>query len=270
MAILIALAVSMSRADNIPAGEAARMLQAASRPVASGAAPAPDVGTPYAWWKMTGTDTNAAGNLLDSAASGYTFTNKGAVLVSTNAYFYKFTNGASYTSMRGTNVPSSMAHTSFTVSAWVYIVGTNAGGSAILFQEVGSFYAWECVANYKDTGRPSLLVSTDDGSTKIMYQLPVTNVVFLNRWHHIAMRYDGGVNTNGSMRTYVDGSVVATNSVISGAFTGLNPTRFPLALGGNSAAWSMNGYIDDVRFFKNESLTDTQVNNIYLQGRPNP
>jgi hypothetical protein len=242
------------------------MLDAVTRPVASGAAPVPDVGTPYAWWKMTGTDTNANGDLLDSASSGYSFTNKGAVLVSTNGSYYQFTNGASFVNMRGTNIPSSMAHTSFTVTAWVYLLGASSGGSGVLFNELSSpaKYAWECIA-LVGSGMDFYVLSDDAGNNYIQ-QKSAAGSVSVNNWYHMAWVYDGGTTTN-ALKLYINGTRSQGASSQGGSFTGKNQTALPLLLGGGSAAWSLNGYVDDVRFFKNEALTQTQITNQYDAGR---
>ena len=228
-----------------------------------------DVGVPYAWWKMTGADTNTSGYLLDSAVSGLALTNNGCVLQTTNGYYYLFS-GNPLHNMYSTNT-TAFAPTSFTFCTWIFInSGAGSATMAATKEKVsgGAIFCYELIARYTSSKYMMMQLFSDDAGNNYIYQQSAANLGLLTNWYHMAWVWDGGFTTN-SLKLYLNGVRSQGTSGSGGSFTGLNPHACPLWLSGDSLNYSLDGYEKSPQFFTN-ALSAQQIYNIYSLKLPTP
>lgn len=216
-----------------------------------GGGAAPDVGTPVAWYKMTGTDTNAT-QLLDSANS-YNVSNMpsvatGPTITNMSPYAYCFDGSDDY--FDGGDVFNFT--TTFAVSLWVnldsitYHCPLNIWSSTASEQTFRLFFSSERYIYFglKESDGGSVLInSTSDW--------PVGS------WQYITVIADGSY-----VKLFTNCVCVASNT-----YDGtINSTSAPFIIGKQwPSAYLLDGYIDDVRLFN--TLSIIQMQNIYAAGR---
>jgi hypothetical protein len=127
----------------------------------------------------------------------------------------------------------------FTVEAWVYRLNTNnsyvALGQCDLTTISGSSWAFALSS--------SITTDVYSGSTAYTVASPNPSA---NIWSHVAMTRSGG-----TLRTFLNGNVVGTNSSLGSNVANNGSTAFQASVGGQANSFnSLNGYIDDLRITK--------------------
>jgi hypothetical protein len=269
--LLIILLASTSFAQ-MSKGTSKNLLMAAGRPQVGGSGGV-DVGTPYAWWKMTGTDTNTT-QLLDSNGT-YNFTNTSVTFVSTNSTYYYYSFDGSTSKFIGTNT-TAFVPTSMTASAWVWLKAQPSAASSFgvvaRYSQTVANWPWFLRASAGPTysiapfrGKASFWVNDNLNSNGI--GRATSDSITLSNWTHIVAVWDGGKTTN-SIKMYINGSLSQGPGYAYGTFTGLEPSSDKVRMGNENNANFMNGFIDDVRYYTN-TLSASQITNLY-QSRNQP
>jgi hypothetical protein len=139
------------------------------------------------------------------------------------------------------------------VSAWVYLVSTTAGGIAQSYgAETNDWGGWSL--GFSGTQLSFTVNTTASTSTSASYNFSTTG-----SWFHVVGTYDG---TN--IRLYVNGSNVATTSIsgtIRNPTTSYNFLGFGKAWSGDTGS-SINGYIDEVAVFS-RALSAQEISQYY-------
>lgn len=149
-----------------------------------------------------------------------------------------------------------------TLSAWIYRTTAKSGWQNIVTRQYGTAnkdqFALALTSNIY-----AFVVNTVDSGPKTLYG--GTNKV--NEWVHLAGVYDGS-----TMKLYIDGTLVATMTGVTG---NVRMESKPLFFGGgadsvdpNGLSWFMSGLIDDVRVYR-RALSATEVQTI-AKGATNP
>jgi len=127
-------------------------------------------------------------------------------------------------------------------TGYEYIVSTNANNNL-------NFLIYDRVNNRIGTSTSAAITSTD--------------------WQHWVVTYDGtgkATGTNSGMKTYINGSLVATGDASSGNYIGMTNGSANLNIGisfGNSGFSYADGKMDEIGIF-NVELTAQEVQSIYL------
>jgi len=137
--------------------------------------------------------------------------------------------------------------TGMTVEAWVRPAAASTDWAAAVIKERGTTSLAYALYAADGANKPPAGYINKSGTD---YEAAATSVLPLNTWSHIAVTYDGT-----TVRTYVNGTQVATKA-ISGS---INSSTAPLRFGGDSV-WGeyFNGLIDEVRVYST-ALTAAQV-----------
>jgi beta-lactam-binding protein with PASTA domain/PKD repeat protein len=142
------------------------------------------------------------------------------------------------------HVPSMNLARGMTLEAWVYPT-TATGWRTIIMKETSSSLAFALYGN-DNASRSAIYVNTggSDVAANGTSQLP------LNTWTHLAATFDGS-----SLRLYVNGSLIRTQSVSGSIISSTGPLR----IGGN-AIWNefFAGRIDEVRIYS-RALTASEI-----------
>lgn len=230
-----------------------------------------DVGSPVAWWKMTGSDTNAT-QILDSV-DGYHASNMFSVAtgptLATNGgvVYYEFANSATQHFLADDQ--QFYSSTTLTLSCWTYLPSYNAGTGTknIMGKGTVSDSTMEWVVLFRDASfatygnKIGFFHQSDDGSLSCAaYMAPA----YSTNWCHLAITVIGNTGTN--IAFFTNG--VQTDIIASaGAGTrAADAGPFYIGWGQGVANRGWQGGIDDVRIFTN-ILSPTQIWNIYAAGR---
>jgi hypothetical protein len=227
---------------------------------------APDVGTPYAWWKMTSADTNFIADWSDSA----TATNVGATMVYTNGAYASYDGVDDYSKVTGN---ANFAPTSLTITAWIWLASDTVSGAYGHMIFGGVDVADTSIRYARNTSdhpggvdvqrRTGLVL----GNAAFTYYIAAYSSadVTLSNWVFCAVTWTGGTTTN-SVNSYVNGILGNGLRIAGGTWAGIENVASH-GIGGSAAPdWPLQGYIDDIRFFPN-CLSSNQVFNIYTAGR---
>lgn len=229
-------------------------------------------GRPIGWWKFDecqGTTANdASGFALTgtwNGTGGGTQTSVGTCSTSGTAWgngatgklnsSLNFDGTDDYVNMGDVH---DMRTSDWTTAAWVKSTDTHGGIISKSFLAAGSG-RWGMVL---DSGT---LLAIFDGGTPFTIQ---TTGVNDGNWHHVATTYD----RDGLMTLYVDGYQKGTTSIAASSAVDMN-TSCTLLVGGYwnnpcstvSAAYDLNGQIDDVRVY-NYALSATQIKQLMNDG----
>jgi hypothetical protein len=245
-----------------PESDLSDMLTAASRPVASGAAPGPDVGTPCDWWKMNGTDTNAT-QVLD-ASNTNNATVVGAVYVSTNGSFYTLNGSSQYFSMGNPSTDlqftTGAADLPFTVSVWAFLADTT-GAYCVFGKGNGTATQYELFLG----SAMHLREWTSPGTGGRRSFVADSNPCVAAQWHHYVFAMDG---TNG-LSMYRDATNIVWTCTTTTTYSAMAKVAAASTIGQAGGYYYYKGSVDDISVFSNK-LSATQITNIYQRGRTNP
>jgi hypothetical protein len=131
---------------------------------------------------------------------------------------------------------------SFTADAWAYPIGTQTQG---LFEHGEEFRVY-----YDGHFHARLVNGTvlDDPSASAP-----------NAWHHVAVSWDGS-----TVKLYVDGDLVASQSGVTHSWAGGTPTFFVGRTNIPSAFW--HGYVDEVAYYNGKVLSAHAVHDRWKIG----
>ena len=227
-----------------------------------------DIGSPIAWYQMTGTDTNTT-QLLDSIGS-YNISNlpsvaTGPVISNAAPYCYQF-GYASQSSFRDKNILFP-ATNNFAVSLWFFMGSaiTNDNSDHVMVDQYVSLAGNGRIAINKGStsNQIDLFLGSDaSGLASAHYQIAPAQAG--NQWHHLAV-----VRSATNWITYFNGGTAKT--LVETKTRVILQTAF--GIGGQVDFGYWKGAIDDVRVYTNSSfstvdvLTGTEVTNIYTSGR---
>lgn len=153
---------------------------------------------------------------------------------------------------------------SFSVSAWVKF--TTLAAQSIVSKwgaASASNYAWLLFANFWSSGEVDFLVS-GNGSGYSGASAP-TGTVTTGKWYHLVGTYD-----RSTIRLYINGKLVATNSVSIPSSVNISGTNVAIGTdfdNGGSAFRFFNGNIDNVRLYAS-AITAQEVGRIYASELP--
>jgi hypothetical protein len=134
-----------------------------------------------------------------------------------------------------------------TVSVWTYDKIGGVGERNVIHKDRNTDAVGYQIRS--DGGNIQWIVGNAGGTSGASSSQPATD-----SWHHIVGTYNGSVNV-----LYIDGSQVASASLISGDIT---YTTGNLILGQHNAGANWNGLIDEVMIF-NTVLNSTQITDLY-------
>ena len=153
--------------------------------------------------------------------------------------------------------------TAFTLSAWVYITGTNAEEEWIIVKNTSNLENAQYGFYIQDVRTSGNIIVYIDGTSKNLGTLSLSTEV----WHNLTITWDGT-----TINSYVNGEYLGTNSyaeslIINGAFVNIGGRSG--AADGNTSAYVINGNIDETRISNIARSADwiaTEYNN---QNDPN-
>ncbi|MBN1998467.1 T9SS type A sorting domain-containing protein [candidate division KSB1 bacterium] len=169
-----------------------------------------------------------------------------------NAFLYESADNdvATFSDTTGTNLLNTNFTTTYTFEVWIKL--NSYGNDSRILQRRLSF------ALYIDAINHSIVFQENSSGTAQSIFTP-NNSVFLNQWHHVAVRRFE--ETAGVFRTniFLDGVKCASSS--THANFALPAVTDPLLLGNNlSGGRSVNGYIDEIRLWTT-GRTDAEIAN---------
>lgn len=128
-----------------------------------------------------------------------------------------------------------MSH-ALTIAAWIFPTGAGSDGTlgGIIINKEGEYQLFRL----PNGSIRWVLANTDPGWTLVS----TAGSAPLNQWTHVALVY-----SNGTAKTYINGSVVDTRSAL-GVITDVHPSHNDFRIGGRQA-WDQffQGKIDEVR-----------------------
>jgi alpha-tubulin suppressor-like RCC1 family protein len=153
--------------------------------------------------------------------------------------------------------------TAFTLSAWVYITGTNAEEEWIIVKNTSNLENAQYGFYIQDVRTSGNIIVYVDGTSKNLGTLSLSTEV----WHNLTITWDGT-----TINSYVNGEYLGTNSyaeslIINGTFVNIGGRSG--AADGNTSAYVINGNIDETRISNIARSADwiaTEYNN---QNDPN-
>ena len=198
---------------------------------------------------LHGDGTNGSTTIVDSSPSPKTVTAFGDAQISTAQS--KF--GGSSLAFDGTNdylsIPSNGAFNfgtgDFTIEAWIRL---NALGSTDAYPGALWIVGWGIQNSNTGfdfaIGSTALIFSLTDFATPT---IRAAHGLSVNTWYHIA-----GTRSGTTVRTFIDGQVLATATVSAALVASTNPTGIAVSAAEptGSIFGNFNGYIDDLRITK--------------------
>ncbi len=146
----------------------------------------------------------------------------------------------------------------FSVSAWVK--GGFNFSKSIMVRDVGTSYKWILyISGTSPDSYVSLYVRTASG---IYTTPPNTDICSDNEWHHVVGVWNKNVST-ARLKVYLDGELVASNDAVNESVL---PGASSTYIGGWKSGHTFEGYIDQVAFWKDKALTQTEINLLYNSG----
>ena len=100
-------------------------------------------------------------------------------------------------------------------------------------------------------------VQTSKLAAMELFMLPISSPISYDKWHHVAMTYDGSTLT-----LYIDYNTLLTSILLDTVAGDLHMSTFPITLGGEFSP-TFQGYLDDIILFKSV-LTEDDVSQIYF------
>ena len=187
-------------------------------------------------------------NLTGTATSSFS---------TTNSFYFDgvdeyFTGDSTYTQLNTSQY--------FTISFWIKYVGVGSpvGGAKNLFQFSGDSY----VNAYLRDGASGNYLDFSVGSTSNYVRSAVGSITD-NTWHHICWTYDGTQTRYNRFNLFIDG---VQNINVDNGTTISSIATFPNFNIGRP--FEPNMFMDEFAIF-DETLTSTQVSEIYNSGVPN-
>jgi chitodextrinase len=196
--------------------------------------------------------------IADASGNGKTGTLANGVTWATghSGNALSFDGGTGYVTVNGGGVLANLRSTGVTVSAWVKLASSGAGGGGRVLDKNGGGGGWVLKMNGN-----SLQFSGDSFATASARRDSAV-AMSMNTWQHVAATWDG--STSGSqIHVYVNG--VASDGVTSdGAGAVIDDSAGPLGIGNrpSDAARGFDGLIDDVQVY-NRVLTPSEVLGVY-------
>jgi hypothetical protein len=138
--------------------------------------------------------------------------------------------------------------TGMTVSAWVN-AGTVTGGAPVIIGH--GLAGWRLQVNVGQFNFACQPIGVDIIAGPSAYD---------NKWHHVVGVFDG---VNSQARLYIDGLLVGTKDVASGAMLTMDTALQVGDRPGNTRPW--RGFIDDIAIY-NYPLTEAQIEALGAQG----
>lgn len=192
-----------------------------------------------------GTPTNYSSTIGLSGQSGYFNGSSSSISISNESLFdYERTQA-------------------FAIEAWIK---TSSATEQKIFSKLDSNSPYSGYEFYVDNnGYLSFYLISNWGTGNVVNVHSTTTYLLDNRWHHVAVSYNGGSNAAG-VSLYVDG-VTQSKSVLADALTTTILNNISPRIGSrNGAAFYFNGKIDNVRFYKN-AIGGINFREIYRLGR---
>ncbi len=219
------------------------------------------------WWKLDASATFDGSNwsIPDDSSNSNTGTSSGmtaANLVQSNLLITQPYSRYAL-SFDGTNDKIELPYNAklnsgadgYTISSWVNISSTS-GNKTIYSTEYNEgiifLIAGDDIKFYQALTGPSWKSFTVNSSFALSS----------NTWYNIVATWDGSDN----IKIYLNGSLIHTESEFTSLQNPTTPSQFP-KIGDYNNLWFMNGSISNVSMW-NTSLNQTQVTEIYNQGKP--
>jgi len=193
---------------------------------------------------LHGDGTNGSTTIIDSSSSPKTVTAVGNAQISTaqskfGGSSFAFDGSGDWLRLQAGVADYNFGSGDFTIEAWVYRLNTNTAaiyaGQTDLANAANSsvvFYVGAAATSDVYVGSGSYSVTSPNPST--------------NTWAHIALCRSGG-----TLRSFLNGSVVATNTNLGTNSVNIGSTANPPTIGAlNNNGSPLNGYIDDFRITK--------------------
>ena len=211
-----------------------------------------------------------AQNGTDSAG-GNTATGNAGVGYSTNTpfgsgYAFSVANGAKLTAAQAVGSTFESITNNLTVSFWIKTGTNNDAWHRVVRKGAGGPNSW-IIGRYNTTADTNIRVDTAaSGSTGYNQNLAFSNsggTILTDQWHLVTYVLEYTSGTNGTVKEYVDGTLISPNggtTYFLGA--GLGNTS-PLEIGVSSGNWT--GLMDDVGIWSN-ALTAGEARSIYTLG----
>jgi hypothetical protein len=208
-------------------------------------------------------------NLTESSASGFSGTiSQTGLTYGTPGQFgshYAILNSAGETtdiiqvSDLGTNTTLSMS-TGFSFSFWIRPVDVSALANDRHILDVETAQN-DCFLWLNSAAHLGVRVFENGVQTLTkVHQTVLTN----NIWYHVAITFDGIADV---LRLYVD-KVIDTGVVTPTPASGPTTTRFDVGLLNGIANTYYEGHVDEIQYFKNGVLSQTNVNNLFATNAP--
>ena len=131
----------------------------------------------------------------------------------------------------------------FSFSVWVHPTSGEASTILSKMDEADAFRGYDLIL---EQGKVAVHVvhHWPDRAFKVITNEPIT----LDRWHHLAVTYDGSRRSTG-MRVFVDGVAQPITATTDNTVDGTLVTSRPFHIGRRSASAPFRGRIDDVRLY---------------------
>jgi len=131
----------------------------------------------------------------------------------------------------------------FSFSVWVHPTSTEAGTVLSKMDEAEAFRGYDLIL---EQGKVAVHVvhHWPDRAFKVITNEPIG----LDRWHHLAVTYDGSRRSSG-VRVFVDGELRPVTATTDNTVDGTILTTRPFHIGLRSASAPFRGRIDDVRVY---------------------
>lgn len=208
------------------------------------------------------------------SAGGNTATPNANVSYSTNTpfgpaqgYAFNVSNGAKLTAVHGTGSTFGSIGNNLSVSFWIKADTTNnTDWSRIIRKGSGGANSW-IIGRYMGTADTNIRV--DSGATNIegynqnLAYSSSGGTILNDQWHLVTYVLEYTSGTHGTVREYVDGTLLTPNGGTTFILGGGLGNTHALEIGVSTGSWT--GLMDDVGIWNN-ALTAAEVRSIYTLG----
>jgi len=148
----------------------------------------------------------------------------------------------------------------FSISYWIKTTDTKF----MIFSKLNSSYSNNEYFGYYNGGVLTWRLFSN-GSYDNITQNITTNAIISGAWVHVVHTYNG--LGNGGMKTYINGTLVSSASIMTGTYVKMANTNNELWIGNYQADanFKLNGQLDEMPIF-NKELTAAEVSEIFAKG----
>ena len=208
---------------------------------------------PSAWWLLNSNGLDSSGNGATLSFTGAQTYVTGQNGVPNSAYTI---GGGSYASV---TAPACNNWTTFSLSFWFY--ETTCGPQFGRFWEKGANSEITASGVYANSGDCDTVVIQNLGGNTAAIQ---DNAISQNAWYHYVATFDFPVPPSGPLTFYINGVQIGTS--LQNTVSSTTNSIYLGTYGGSPGSYQMIGYLQDIRFWNNLTITQAQVTALYNAG----